>query len=87
LQTLVAILENVGWRNVATHQTRHGNKKETKATQKTPFPETVKRNMKKIRKKTRTRNRTKTGKKHEAIKIPNLGLWLVKNLITLCEPT
>jgi hypothetical protein len=61
-------------------------RRKQKATQKTHFPETVKRNMKKIRKKTRKRNRTKTGKKHEAIKIQNLGLWLVKNLITLCEP-
>jgi hypothetical protein len=93
-QLIIVILKNMGWRNIAKHQTRHGKQKKQKTTQKNIIHKQCKRRgkpagkkknktQKKKQKKTRKRNTKKTGKKHETIKIHNPGLWLVKNIINL----
>ena len=81
LQTcLVVILKDLGWRNVATHQTRHGNQKKTKRQNKKQHPQTAKNKRKNNRKKSRTTEQER--ETYETIKIQNPGLWLVKDLIS-----
>ena len=96
-QLIIVILKNMGWRNIAKQQTRHGKQKKQKTTQQKHHPQTVQKKRKTSRKKkkkknktqkkkkkqTRKRNNKKTRKKHETIKIHNPGLWLVKILINL----
>ena len=62
LQTLVAILENVGWRNVATHQTRHGNKKKTTGNTKNTFSRNSEKEHEKNQEKNKNTEQDKNGK-------------------------
>jgi hypothetical protein len=62
-QLIIVILKNMGWRNIAKHQTRHGKQKKQKTTQKNIIHKQCKRRGKPAEKK--KQNTKKKQKKHE----------------------
>jgi hypothetical protein len=63
-QLIIVILKNMGWRNIAKHQTRHGKQKKQKTTQKNIIHKQCKRRGKPAGKK-KTKHKKKNKKKHE----------------------
>jgi hypothetical protein len=64
-QLIIVILKNMGWRNIAKHQTRHGKQKKQKTTQKNIIHKQCKRRGKPAEKKNKKKHENGTRKKQE----------------------